>query len=145
MTADEIKFKNAISKLVGADNQKKTQFEKVSDLIDAIAQASIGKTSVSPSAEASKNDIFEMLSQAARERQIEIFRELVEAERQSRQENEPTLLMAAVMEGKTEIARELVAAGADVNIRIKQFFTFDALHFAVEREYLDIVKILVDA
>ena len=53
--------------------------------------------------------------------------------------------MAAVMAGRIDVVRELVVAGVDVNIRIKQLFTFDAMQLAADKEVLEIVKILADA
>ncbi|NJK47684.1 hypothetical protein HC931_05415 [Candidatus Gracilibacteria bacterium] len=51
----------------------------MSDLIGAIARASMGETPVSPSAEASKDEIIETLSQAARSHKV--FANLVRTNR----------------------------------------------------------------
>ncbi|UBF27121.1 ankyrin repeat domain-containing protein [Kovacikia minuta CCNUW1] len=120
--------------------------QNLDKLIRAIAQSVMGDTTPpSSSDEADKNAFFEELSAAARTGQQQFFRELVATENQTRKQNEPTLLMAVVIEGRIEIVQALIAAGADVNVRIKQFFTFDALEFAVDKGYTEIARILLEA
>lgn len=122
----------------------KAPLSTLGDIVGAIASTAMGERTPSAS-DVAPEAIFEQLEAAARAGEPEIFRELITAETQNRQENTPTILMAAVMAGKTEIVRSLVAAGADINVRIEQFFVFDAMEFAVDKEYPEIVKILLDA
>jgi uncharacterized protein len=118
--------------------------QKLDNLIEAIISSALGDTAPT-TADGNVDEIFARLEAAAQAGDRQIFQQLVAAEPETRQEESPTLLMSAVMSGKTEIVRELVAAGADVNAKVVQIFKFDALYFAVDKEYVDIVKILVDA
>lgn len=116
----------------------------LNEIISAIFCAAMGETETKPSEKISA--LFDRLSVAAQTGDTDFFRQLVEAENQkSRKKNEPTLLMAATLEGKADIVRALIAAGADVNAKMQQFLTVDALEFAVDKGYADIVKILLDA
>jgi ankyrin repeat protein len=88
---------------------------------------------------------FDRLTELAIAGNLEIFTQLLAAEQHSRKPDQPTLLIAAVMAGKTEIIRALISAGASVNDRMQGFFTVDAMEFAVDGEYLEIVRILITA
>ena len=57
------------------------------------------------------------------------------------QERDETLLVWAASEGYPEIARALIAAGADLNVRNEEGYT--ALILAKRRGYEDIVSLLV--
>lgn len=137
-------LERAISYLVSANSSEKPTLQQLGDVIGVIVQTATNTKSGSSST-VNINQLFEQLTKIVRSGQSSIFRELVEAEKQTRKENEPTLLMTAVMAGKTEVVQELIAAGVDINIRIKEFFIFDAMYFAVDKEHLDIVKILIAA
>jgi uncharacterized protein len=117
----------------------------INEIIAAIFQAATGesKTKSSPQVKIA----FERLSAAVKAGDIEFIRALVEAEKQHpRAKNVPTLLIAATMEEKTEVVRALVDAGVDVNNQVEEFgFKMDALEFAIDKEYTDIVKILLNA
>lgn len=118
----------------------------LNEIISAIFRAATGEKGrqTPPSDEVSA--LFDRLSIAAQSGDTNFFRQLVEAEKQKlRKKNEPTLLMAATLEGKADIVRALIAAGADVNAKMEEFFTVDALEFAVNKGYTDIVKMLLDA
>jgi ankyrin repeat protein len=117
-------------------------FSEVESLIGSMLSSAIGESTASKE---TSDATFQQLEAAAQAGEQNIFRALVAAEAKSREDNTPTILMAAVMVGKTEVVRSLVAAGADVNVRIEQFFTFDAMDFAVSKEYPDIVRILIEA
>ncbi len=89
---------------------------------------------------------FNRLSIAAQAGDRSLFQALLEAEHyHQRRKDEPTLLIGAVMAGRLEVVRALIEAGADVNAKMTQFFTFDALSFAVDEGYSAIVKLLLDA
>ncbi|MDZ7950435.1 ankyrin repeat domain-containing protein [Nostoc sp. DedQUE09] len=117
----------------------------LNETIAAIFQAATGESKTKSSEE--EKIAFERLSAAVQAGDIEFIRALVEAEKQhSRAKNVPTLLMAATMEGKTEVVRALIDAGVDVNTQVEEFgFKMDALEFAIDKEYTDIVKILLNA
>ncbi|MEM7553771.1 MAG: ankyrin repeat domain-containing protein [Cyanobacteria bacterium P01_A01_bin.84] len=137
-------LESAIARIFGGAS-KKSNAHKLDDAITQIFQKVMGEEKNDSSTNNDADGIFERLTQIAGSQEKEIFRELVEVDKQTRKKNDPTLLMSAVMAGKTEVVRELVAAGADVNVKVEQFFTFDAMHFAVKNENIQIVKILIDA
>jgi uncharacterized protein len=144
MTFDRSSLDSAISQLETAQPPQKSTLQSLGDIIGQITQAGMGEHK-SETSQLDTSAHFEQLTELAVAGNSEIFSQLLAAEQYSRKENQPTLLISAVMAGKTEIVRALVAAGADVNIRIEEFFTFDALEFAVDKEYLEIVKILIAA
>lgn len=89
---------------------------------------------------------FNRLSIAAQAGDRSLFQALLDAENHYRRKaDEPTLLIGAVMAERLEVVRGLIEAGADVNAKMTQFFTFDALSFAVDEGYTSIVKLLLDA
>ncbi|MCY6488794.1 ankyrin repeat domain-containing protein [Leptolyngbya sp. GGD] len=142
MSSNELSLRDAIANLVNRDRNTPSQIEQVGDLIQTITQAVVGKAD---SSDVNATEVFDALSQAVHAGQTDVLRELVAVEAQTRQKNQPTLLMSAVMAERTDIVRALVEVGADVNVRINQFFDFDAMEFALERESLEIVKILIAA
>jgi ankyrin repeat protein len=113
---------------------------KLADIINQIAKLASG----SKGAQTESKDIFAQLAIAARSGQSEIFQELVKAEQQQPSQ-EPTLLMAAVMANQREVVQALIAAGADVNAEINQFFEFNALNLAVSDENIAIAQVLLKA
>jgi ankyrin repeat protein len=144
MNFDRANLDLAISNLENAQQPQKSSIQAFGDLIEQFTQAGISENRSS----ATQLDVsahFEQLTELAIAGNPEVFAQLLAAEQSSRQENQPTLLMSAVMAGKTEIVRALVDAGVDVNIRVQNFIQFDALYFAVDGEYLEIVKLLIDA
>jgi uncharacterized protein len=143
MNFDRSGLDRAISNLENASISQKSNREQLEGIVDRIIQA--GNKNRSGSNPEDVSEHFDRLTELAIAGNLEIFTQLLAAERNSRQKNQPTLLMSAVMAGRTEIVRSLVAAGADVNDRMIEFLTVDALEFAIDREDLDIVKILIAA
>jgi ankyrin repeat protein len=144
MNLDRANLDRAIANL---ENAKPSQTSSIQAFGDLIAQFTQAGTDENRSA-ATQLDVsahFEQLTELAIAGNSEIFAQLLAAEQSSRKENQPTLLMSAVIAGKTEIVRALVDAGVDVNIRVQNFIQFDALYFAVDGEQLEIVKLLIDA
>lgn len=89
---------------------------------------------------------FDRLSIAAQAGDKTLFQNLLTAETQNqRRPDEPTLLMGAVMAGRTEIVQALIAAGADVNARMDMLCPVSALRFAVEDGHPEIVRLLLQA
>lgn len=117
----------------------------LNEIIAAIFPAATGESKTQSSEEG--KIAFEHLSAAVQAGDIEFIRALVETENQhTRAKNVPTLLMAATMEGRTEVVRALIDTGVDVNTQVEEFgFKMDALEFAIDKEYTDIVKILLNA
>jgi ankyrin repeat protein len=144
MNLDRANLDRAIANLENAKPSQTSSIQAFGDLIAQFTQAGTGENR-SAATQLDVSAHFEQLTELAIARNSEIFSQLLAAEQISRKENQPTLLMSAVMAGKTEIVRALVDAGADVNIRITEFFTFDALQFAVDKEQIEIVEILIAA
>jgi uncharacterized protein len=144
MNFDRANLDLAISNLENAQQPQKSSIQALGDLIEQFTQAGISENR-SAATQLDVSAHFEQLTELAIAGNPEIFSQLLAAEQRNRQENQPTLLMSAVMADKTEIVRALVDAGADVNIRITEFFTFDALQFAVDKEQIEIVEILIAA
>jgi ankyrin repeat protein len=144
MTFDRASLDQAISSLENAKPLQKSGHQELGDLIGEIVQAVMGEDSVEKM-EVKANEQFDHLTELAIAGNLEVFTQLLATESISRSENQPTLLMGAVLAGQIEVVRALIKAGADVNIRVKQFFYFDALKFAIDKEYLEIVKILIAA
>lgn len=117
----------------------------LNDIIAAIYRAATGEAERQTPAPEEISALFDRLSLAAQTGDTNFFRKLVEAEKQKRKKKEPTLLMAATLAERADIVRELIAAGADVNAKMQQFLTVNALDFAIGKGYADIVKILLDA
>ncbi|MFN6570448.1 ankyrin repeat domain-containing protein [Dendronalium sp. ChiSLP03b] len=118
---------------------------ELNKLVEMLFQ-SINKDEATQAISAEKaNAVFDRLSTAAQAKDTEFFQQLVETEkRQGRKKNEPTLLIAATMQERADIVQALIQAGADVNAKVEEFFTFDALEFAVDKGYTKITKILLD-
>ncbi|MEM7725157.1 MAG: ankyrin repeat domain-containing protein [Cyanobacteria bacterium P01_A01_bin.45] len=131
-------LESAIARIFG-DASKKSSSQKLDDAITQIFQRVMGEENIDSSSSNDADGIFERLTQIAGSQEKEIFRELVKVDKQTRKKNDPTLLMSAVMAGKTEIVRDLVAAGADVNVRVGNFITLDALDLAVKDGSIEIV------
>jgi ankyrin repeat protein len=144
MTFDRTSLDRAISNLENAQPSQNSTLQELGDLIGQITQAGTDENR-SAATQLDGSAHFEQLAELAIAGNSEIFSQLLAAEQISRKENQPTLLMSAVMAGKTEIVRALVDAGVDVNIRVQNFIQFDALYFAVDGEQLEIVKLLIDA
>ncbi|MBD2462459.1 ankyrin repeat domain-containing protein [Oscillatoria sp. FACHB-1407] len=133
-----------LTNLSNCDGDTQSIMQQLGEIIGMLAQAVV--TDANPSRfDTNPTDLFDRLSHAAQLGNKSLFQKLVEAEAQTRHPNQPTLLMAAVLAERVDLVRELVAAGADVNVRIQRFFTFDAMQFAADQEMLEIVKILADA
>jgi ankyrin repeat protein len=143
MNLDRANLDLAISNLENAKPSQTSSIQALGDLIEQFTQAGTGENRAVTQLDVSTH--FERLTELAITGNSEIFSQLLAAEQSSRKENQPTLLMSAVMAGKTEIVRALIDAGIDVNIRIQNFIQFDALYFAVDGEQLEIVKLLIDA
>lgn len=115
-------------------------------LMTTVFQSATGAEALQTASTAATKALFDRLSAAAQAGDTHLFEQLVEAEKQqARQKEEPTLLIAATMAGRAEIVRSLIAAGADVNARVEQFFAVDALELAVEQQHIEIVKMLLAA
>lgn len=118
----------------------------LNDIIGRVFDAIAGEDDTTTVSEAEAQAEFDRLSIAAQAGDTELFRALVTAEQQrQRKKSHPSLLMSAVMAGRTEVVRALIQAGADVNAKVEMFFTFDALETAVDKGYTEIVKLLLDA
>jgi uncharacterized protein len=139
MNFDRASLDWAISNLENAQQPQKSGIQELGNFISQITKDRSGTIS------ADVSEYFDRLTELAITGNSEIFTQLLAAENSSRKENHPTLLMSAVIAGKTELVRALVVTGADVNVRIQNFVQIDALFFAVDGEHLEIVKILIDA
>ncbi|MBW4692336.1 MAG: ankyrin repeat domain-containing protein [Lyngbya sp. HA4199-MV5] len=118
----------------------------LNDIIGMVFDAITGEDATPTVSEAEAKAEFDRLSIAAQAGDTELFHALVAAENQrQRKKSDPSLLMSAVMAGRTDVVRALIAAGADVNAKVEMFFTFDALETAVDKGYTEIVKLLLDA
>jgi ankyrin repeat protein len=144
MTFDRTSLDRAISNLENAQPSQNSTLQELGDLIGQITQAGMGENR-SGTTQLDVSAHFDRLTELAITGNSEIFTQLLAAENSSRKENHPTLLMSAVIAGKIELVRALVATGADVNVRIQNFVQIDALFFAVDGEHLEIAKILIDA
>lgn len=131
----------AIGNLFNQEEGDKSEDSKLSDLLSRIAQLLPDAASSNPDSEI----LYKQLTDAACSGQNDLFLELVKAEKTQPPSNEPTLLMAAVLANQYEVVKALVAAGADVNAKIKQFFEFNALSLAVNRENIAITQTLLEA
>jgi ankyrin repeat protein len=143
MNFDRASLNQTISSLEDFQPQQ-SGLQELDVLLEQIVRGGMGD-SESAKAQMDAEKQFDQLTELAIAGNSEIFAQLVAAENNSRPENQPTLLMAAVMAGRTAVVKALVANKADVNIRIKDFFRFDAMEFAVDKENIEIVKILIDA
>ena len=128
----------ALSNLSGADNANKPT-SKIDSLFGQLFPTTSSEAADSAAA------AFKELAEAAVKGEAEIFSALIEAEKAQPPGNEPTLLMSAVMANEFDVAKALVAAGTDVNVKIKEFFEFNALHFAVKNQNAAMVKLLLEA
>lgn len=140
-----MQLNQAIEAMLGRANEagEGSKLESILSQFDSLFdRASKGKRSGQSLEEA---DVFARLAIAAEAGQTEIFDELVKAERSDSADNEPTILMAAVMAGQSAVVDALIAAGADVNKKIKQIFSFSALELAVKDGKRDIVQSLLEA
>jgi ankyrin repeat protein len=118
----------------------------LNDQITEIMTLFLGETNSFNSSNPSVELEFDRLTVAARAGDTDLFQKLVLAEQANgTAENQPTLLMAAVMNKRLEIVQALIHANADVNAKYQQGFTFDALSFAVSDGSTDIVRILLNA
>lgn len=114
------------------------------DLINAIFNAIADQDS--PPLNSNTHTEFDRLSIAAQAGDKTLFQNLLTAETQNqRRPDEPTLLMSAVMAGRTEIVQALIDAGADVNARMEMLCPVSALGFAVEDGHPEIVRLLLQA
>ncbi|ERN42499.1 ankyrin repeat-containing protein [Rubidibacter lacunae KORDI 51-2] len=144
MTSNTENLSATIAKLASTHSSKQLFAEQLGDLVKAVAHAAVGEA---PTAEMQRETeaVFSVLDEAARSGRDEVFGELLTAERQTRHANEPTLLMAAIAGGRSDVARALIAAEADINIRIERIFPFDALQLAADRADCDLVGVLLAA
>jgi uncharacterized protein len=118
----------------------------LNDIIDRVFDAIVGEDAALSISESKVEAEFDRLSTAAKDGDHEFFHALITTENQrQRKKSDPSLLMSAVMAGRIEIVRALIAAGANVNAKVKMFFTFDALETAVDKGYTEIVELLLDA
>jgi uncharacterized protein len=118
----------------------------LNDIISRVFDAIVGEDTTSTVSEAKAKAEFDRLSIAAQAGDIELFHALVTAENQQHcKKSDPPLLMSAVMAGRADVVRALIAAGADVNAKVEMFFTFDALETAVDKGYTEIAQLLLDA
>lgn len=131
--------------LTNASNQTDTTSTPASKL-DTLLNSLFSNSETSAAENGQLSDAaFAQLAKAAAEGKTEIFTALVDAEKAEPPSREPTLLMAAVMANQLSVAQALLAAGADVNTKIKEFFEFNALHFAVKNENIAMVALLLEA
>ena len=87
-------------------------------VLKEILQRSLGDLVAVPEGEDSDR-IFAQLDELARSGRQEVFVELVKAEQQRTESNEPTILMSAVMAKNVEVVKALLDAGADVHAKHK--------------------------
>lgn len=135
----------AIGNLFNQEEGDKSEDSKLSDLLSRIAQLLPDVASSNPDSDQGAEILYRQLTDAARSGQNDLFLELVKAEKTQPPSNEPTLLMAAVLAHQHEVVKALVAAGADVNAKIKKFFEFNALNLAVSEENIAITQTLLEA
>jgi uncharacterized protein len=118
----------------------------LNDIIGKVSDAIAGEYATPTVSEAKAKAEFDRLSIAAQAGDTELFHALVAAEKERQhKKSDPSLLMGAVMAGRIEVVRAIIAAGADVNAKVEMFFTFDVLETAVDKGYTEIVKLLLDA
>ena len=135
----------AIAKLLSQKDDTQLQDSTLSETIGQIVQLVSGNQSTQAGSNQDAEAVFAQLAEAARSGQQGIFQELIEAEQQNPPTEGTTLLIAAVMADRLEVVNALISAGADVNAKIKQFFEFNALSFAIKNENLAIAKALLEA
>jgi uncharacterized protein len=114
------------------------------ELLGDLLQRTAGKRGDRRLAETPESqEIFGQLAEMARSGRQDFFNALVKAEQQNSSDKQPSLLMAAVMANQVEVVEALLGAGADVHGKIKQFFEFNALDFAVRNSNIEMVKVLL--
>jgi ankyrin repeat protein len=123
-----------------AEPKRSTWNELLGDLLQRIAGNQFDQLAKMPESQ----EIFEQLAEMARSGRQDFFNELVKAEQQYASGDQPSLLMAAVMANRVEVVKALLVAGADVHAKIKQFFEFNALDFAVRNSNLEMAKVLLE-
>jgi ankyrin repeat protein len=143
MNFDLSGLNQAISNLENAQSPQQSGGQALEHVIGQIIQAAMGDSLETQPLDADAQ--FNYLRELAIAGNTEVFAQLLAADNSSRAENQPTFLMGAVLAGQTEVVGALIAAGADVNIRIRNFFWLDAIGFAVDKEHLKIVKLLITA
>jgi uncharacterized protein len=132
----------AIGGFLAQGTKQSKQSSTLSDAIEEVLDRVFGKAESSADDE---TDVFGQLAEAARSGNQSLFEELVAAEKQQTEDNEPSLLIASVMANQFEVVQALIAAGADVEARYKQFFEFNALSLAVSDERIEIAQALLEA
>jgi ankyrin repeat protein len=132
----------AIANLLHQENAEQSQDSSLAGVLERIFQH-ISKRQSKKTTQ--PDQLFSQLAELARSQHQEVFQALVQAEQQRPANNEPTLLMAAVMADQLDVVNALIAAGADVNTKITQFFEFNALSWAVDDEKVAIVQALLEA